>query len=335
MQKPLISVIITAYGRKMFLKDALISVASQDIDRDKFEIFVVKNFNDTEIDELCLKTGAEMINSEESNVTLFRYAAIDRCRGEILCFLDDDDRWEKRKLEHVLEVFRKYRRLGFYRNSIKFINHDGRVIENPYRYRPVQFNELGHTLYVDGSRMERFASHAVNRRYDFNCSSISIRKEILLRFRNFAPGIISSFDSFMFYCTAISGYSFLADYSELTHYRINGGSISFSPTLSFSGRQTVTYRTLLAMADFYGKRNLIKMLERQLAFFMLINTIHKQEAQKREVLRLTVEFTRHMHIYKIAENFVTAVISTMYIIHPSLSRSLYEKFTSVKMPILQ
>jgi glycosyltransferase involved in cell wall biosynthesis len=335
MKKPLISVIITAYGRKGFLKDALVSVASQNISRDKFEIFVVKNFSDAEIDKFCLETGAEIINSEESNVTLFRYAAIDRCRGEILCFLDDDDRWEKGKLEHVLEVFGKYRQLGLYRNSIKFIDHDGRAIENPYRYRPVQFSEHGRALYVESSRMERFASHAVNRRYDFNCSSLSIKKEILLRYRNFAPRIQSSFDSFMFYCTAISGYSFLVDDSELTLYRINDGSVSFSPTLSFSSRQIVTYNALLEMANFYGKKDLIKILERQLAFFMLINTIHKKEPHKREVLRLTMKFTRHVHIYKIMENLVTEIISMMYIIHPGLSISLYEKFTSVRMPVLQ
>lgn len=334
MKEPFISVIVTAYNRKEYLREALQSVADQDLPKEEFETFVVMNFEDREIEEMCHRLNAEIIHTVERNVALFRYEAIDRARGQVLVFLDDDDRWESRKLSHVFELFSSDRNLGFYRNSIRFINHDGVEIDNPYRYRPIQYREKGSRLYIPGKVLEGYSEHIINRRYDFNCSSISIRKDILALNRESARGIQSSFDSFMFYCTVMSGYSFLVDNSVLTYYRINGNSISFTPTLDFSARQIVTYGTMQAMAVRHGKMVLLRLIERQIAFFELINAIHKSDVKKKEVISLAVLFSRYLRIYKIVENTVTEIISLVYVIHPPLGRSLYAKFTSVSSSVL-
>ncbi|EQD28177.1 cell wall biosynthesis glycosyltransferase, partial [mine drainage metagenome] len=49
-KQELISVIITAYQRKNYLLDALNSAVNQTLDRKYYEIIVVKNFSDSEID---------------------------------------------------------------------------------------------------------------------------------------------------------------------------------------------------------------------------------------------------------------------------------------------
>ena len=43
---PYISVIVTAYNRRQYLPDALRSLEAQTLSKDKFEVIVVKNFED-------------------------------------------------------------------------------------------------------------------------------------------------------------------------------------------------------------------------------------------------------------------------------------------------
>ena len=47
-----ISVIVSAYDRMKYLLEALKSVTDQSLPRDKYEIILVKNFNDETIDKL-------------------------------------------------------------------------------------------------------------------------------------------------------------------------------------------------------------------------------------------------------------------------------------------
>ena len=48
---PYISVIITAYNRKEYLLDAINSVINQTLDKKYYEIIVIKNYNDSKIDD--------------------------------------------------------------------------------------------------------------------------------------------------------------------------------------------------------------------------------------------------------------------------------------------
>jgi glycosyltransferase involved in cell wall biosynthesis len=53
----LISVIISAYNRKEFLKNAIRSVYTQLLDKGLYEVVIVKNFEDKDIDDYIAKLG--------------------------------------------------------------------------------------------------------------------------------------------------------------------------------------------------------------------------------------------------------------------------------------
>jgi glycosyltransferase involved in cell wall biosynthesis len=57
----LISVIISAYNRKEFLKNAIRSVYNQLLDKGLYEVVVVKNFEDKDIDDYIAKLGYKNI----------------------------------------------------------------------------------------------------------------------------------------------------------------------------------------------------------------------------------------------------------------------------------
>ncbi|MCL5017733.1 MAG: glycosyltransferase family 2 protein [Candidatus Parvarchaeota archaeon] len=50
MSDEVITVIIAAYGRRTFLKEAIASALDQTLPRSKYEIVVIKNFRDKDID---------------------------------------------------------------------------------------------------------------------------------------------------------------------------------------------------------------------------------------------------------------------------------------------
>jgi glycosyltransferase involved in cell wall biosynthesis len=52
MKKPFISVIITAYNRREFIRDAVNSVINSVLPEDEYEIIVVKNFRDEYVDSI-------------------------------------------------------------------------------------------------------------------------------------------------------------------------------------------------------------------------------------------------------------------------------------------
>jgi Glycosyl transferase family 2. len=55
--QPYISVIVTAYNRRRYLPFALRSLEAQTLPRDRFEVIVVKNFDDKESDDIISRNA--------------------------------------------------------------------------------------------------------------------------------------------------------------------------------------------------------------------------------------------------------------------------------------
>jgi len=62
---PYISVIVTAYKRRQYLYNALLSLKAQTLSRNKYEVIVVKDFEDPQIDNLIKEMGWKSIYSNE------------------------------------------------------------------------------------------------------------------------------------------------------------------------------------------------------------------------------------------------------------------------------
>ena len=87
----MISVIITAYNRSDYLKDALRSILNQTLDVDKFETILIKNFPDPFADALSSENKITVIAGGNDSIGSYISKALSIARGEIISFLDDDD----------------------------------------------------------------------------------------------------------------------------------------------------------------------------------------------------------------------------------------------------
>ena len=99
-----VSIIITTYNRLELLKRALQSVEQQSYPNT--EIIIVDGSNNNET-ELFFKNKEQYnyIRSIKKHPNVLRNIGIKKAKGDLLAFLDDDDTWEKEKIEKQVRVF--------------------------------------------------------------------------------------------------------------------------------------------------------------------------------------------------------------------------------------
>lgn len=132
---PFITVIVTAHDRRQFLRGAVESVLAQTLPPAEYEILVVKFLRDAELDRwLAAQESRVRTFTDEGRPRLGQKLAlgIGHARGNIVCFLEDDDRYLPEKLATVAERFRRDPTLVYYRNRNRCIDSAGQRLLGPY-----------------------------------------------------------------------------------------------------------------------------------------------------------------------------------------------------------
>ncbi|MEM0447613.1 MAG: glycosyltransferase family 2 protein [Thermoplasmata archaeon] len=214
--KPYISVIITAHNREKYLKEAIESVLNQTLNRSLYEIIVVKNFENQEIDELIRKNEIINLKSELNSLVGEDLAlGIEKAKGEIVCFLDDDDLFLPNKLKVVHDYFIEYKDLAYFHNAEYFIDENGNEVKFPVKdlNKNITLNKLENLNQI--FELEKYGLF-------FNMSSICIRKNKIIPYIDKLKKINGQQDDFNFF-TSISDMPNLIILSKekLTKYRVH------------------------------------------------------------------------------------------------------------------
>lgn len=216
--KPEISVIVVVHDRRNFIKECINSVLSQTIEKDLYEIIVVKNYEDSGIDLYLSSNDVKVINTCEVAVGAKLALGIIASQGRIISFLEDDDLYLPHKLETIIKKFNSVA-INYYHHQVNFINYAGQSIENEFLYegknqvisRPLdirEFQEAGkYWLY-------------------FNMSSISVKRSTLTSRLHDLSSVVKSPDAFVFFICADEGGILILDCEILSNYRIHKNSSS-------------------------------------------------------------------------------------------------------------
>jgi subfamily B ATP-binding cassette protein MsbA len=122
-ERPLISVIIPCYNQASYLRRAIDSVLSQTYER--HEIVVVDDGSDDHIDEVAAAyPGVTFLEQTHQGLPAARNAGIDASSGELLVFLDADDRLLPEALDAGLQCLRMRPDCGFVFGAHRTITED-------------------------------------------------------------------------------------------------------------------------------------------------------------------------------------------------------------------
>ncbi len=290
-----ISVIISSYNRVKYLDSAISSVLNQSLDRKYYEIIVVKNFKDSHIDELIKKNNIKNVYLNEKSLSIKILKGLDIAEGEIISFLDDDDRFSERKLENVYNIF-KNNKINYYHNDSIIVDDLDRLI----KYRKLGISE--------------------------NLSSISIRKSIIDT--NILKMVNRGIDLIMF-LFALEYGGILEDNNKLTTYRLHN-SVSHIIYNNFSEYRNFELLTLdHTIRDFqnikykFKSKQAIEFINAFLSSLIIKKNILLKANYKIPYLksfimskyfgiRFRLEYILIVILFKINKTLTTKIISKIY-----------------------
>lgn len=124
-----LSVLITCYRRRKYLAEAVASVLSQTLPKERREIVVITDGVDATLAEEWRSQGVEVLERDLPGVGEMLVTGLHECHGEVVCFLDDDDAFEEGKLEAVAAEFEADSSLVLFRGGFDPVDESGRPDE--------------------------------------------------------------------------------------------------------------------------------------------------------------------------------------------------------------
>lgn len=107
-----ISVIISIYNLERYLEEAILSVINQTIGfKNNVQLILVNDGSMDRSESICLKYADKYpdnivyIKKNNGGVSSSRNIGIENASGELICFLDGDDKFESHAFEHVWKFY--------------------------------------------------------------------------------------------------------------------------------------------------------------------------------------------------------------------------------------
>ena len=215
-----LSVIVIAYNRREYLQRALSSLFHQTLDRDSYEIILIKNFTDPVIDEICTAYSVRSILMEGTIGEYIR-RGIAESTGDIITFLEDDDKFTEDKLEKVSTIYER-EKFDFMKNGfIEIDNSDNERTESVQR-STLLTRSLNDSIVLKDDEINPKTLHfLISRGQDFNLSCMSISRSVGDQIRETISKISTCPDGTIFFLSMDIGQRFAFLPLRLTYYRIH------------------------------------------------------------------------------------------------------------------
>ena len=291
-ESPRISVVLLAFDRERYVRGAVDSVVKQTLPRHRFEILVYKNFVNAELDAYLAAKGVRNLTSEPASRPRTLRTVLQDARGEILCFLDDDDLFAPEKLAYVDRVFTEDPSLGYFHNGFFVMDEAERLLER------VPLTQPGQRVYMPSGDVRHRALPPNALLLGFNSSSVSVRRDWLTPFLpSFEHREAELSDAMLLGCALASGCGILADPTKLTYYRFHD---SWSNIFHYSEKSipriidfdTVNIGVLKLVSQYASDTTLAPLLDEGLAYLQFHRSLFVDEVDWRPRARDYIRFLR-------------------------------------------
>ena len=215
-----IGVVIVAFNRRDYIIDAVKSVLNQRVNGFTYQITVVKNFLDDEIDGFINKNEVNNIYTEKPFLGYKILLGVILTNSPVICLLEDDDIFLENKLSNVYKKFKESEGLVYYHNSMTPINEEKEGIVKWYK------QENRSMLYNTSVKRKKILR--IIRYGGQNLSSISISRNMALKNVGLFKGSTYNLDYGILLLALSSGKLVLSDREKLTLYRVHTSATNFS-----------------------------------------------------------------------------------------------------------
>jgi len=323
MTSPLVSVIIPTNdaSRRDLLFQALNSLEKQDLDPSLFEVIVVTNYEFV----LTMPYGFrfKIILTDERRLGAKLVIGAENANSEILSFLEDDDIFYPDKLSHVVDIFSKDNRIGYYKGALSFISDKGDEIQ-VYNFPDVRhgyYFAFGASLLKDISPSNIGNFHSV-------VSSIVVKKEIIERNRICISKINFDSDLAIFLSAVDSDAGIYLDPTQHTKYRIHAsGSRSTEHSLDLYSKFTES----LVTNGISVAKGLLTCIKSKDVATLLQEIIARRELELLrwkdiKIVCFANEFMKYFRLTKPAHYDIRFVaLDIMFFFFPRKMRTLYRR----------
>ena len=215
MNAPTVSVVVAAHRRTEFLADALRSLERQS--RPPDEVVVVEDNPpygrpSTEPPRLPYQWANRDDLPAMGDKVAFGLSA---ARGDVVAFLEDDDRFVPGKVEHVADVFRRHPEVIFFRNRLAYIGAGGEPLPPP---SPIRDHPEGLVPPIPSAMSRGLMT--------LNMSAMSVRRSAYLPVLGFYRSCTVSADIVTYWLSAYVGGAAWYSPVPLTEYRFHGKNAS-------------------------------------------------------------------------------------------------------------
>jgi len=333
---PFVSVMLNASRHREFVFEAIDSVRRQTLDRSKFELVVIRDYDDERLERVLTENGIRSVRVGAGDIGSAIRAGVQACRGEVLAFLDDDDRFLPNKLSFVHDLFWNQKDLGFLRNNYVVIDGGGHQRpEHPFRANQRRNVErLGQVTLVGSDRVERLRQLPALG-VDFNSSCMAIRRELIRAF--IGTRDLSGFgllDELALFAALTSTSSVCIDSSVLTEYRIHPRNLSLeqqpgvdplSRRATFSRTYLPSYAKLVEAVRGTGDRLAIEEAEGLFEVQLAYAAIRERSSRRSTFIRLRHEITARRFAFLVRSETRLRQALWLFGIAPSIARWLYAR----------
>ena len=230
----MISVILTYYKKKQFIKRCLNSIINQTYRN--FEVILVYDDNEKEDLKYIKKIAKRIpkfkiiVNKKNIGVAKSRNIALKKSKGKFIAFLDCDDYWKKNKLKEQIKIMTTKKFL-FTHTSYLIVDENGRTLGKSEAKNSLNYNDLLKSC-------------------DIGLSTVIFRRK-LLKIANF-PIIKTKEDYALWLSFARNNIHIAGINKYYSSWRKNKNSLSSSLILKFVNGFKVYYK--------YEKKNIILSL---------------------------------------------------------------------------
>lgn len=276
-----ITVILTAYNRRVFLKEALDSLLLQDYNKSEMEIIVIKNFPDSHIDQTNDQRIRLFYLPGKSSIGDFLHKAIVESRGELISFLDDDDYFLSNKVTRLVQLFNTNSEVVYIRDNPIYVNENGEKIDK-IKKKPIQFS------------CERYSSEKVLRKgvreLQWNLSCITVRKSVFRGKLEYIKQILAAPDIALFYLAISVKKELCLTNESLTAHRIHDKSIT-----SIMGENNTfvrDYNSLSNLKKLIAQTEVVDDMEKTLVRLRVLSLLYGSKIKSSELSSLLKRYVR-------------------------------------------